>query len=331
MPRHAGHRVWGRLSVAFITLEALALTACGGGQTNHSAHGHVTFANQETGGRPVTLGLAMPQQRDPFQIALRDGVVNTARDDANATVIVFDAGDDPAQQAEQVKRLAAAHVTVLLVDAIDVAQLAPVLCQVHAGGVPIVAVDHRLPGSEAAEFVGSSDLQAGTVAAQQLIDLVPDASHVAMLVGAADARAAQDRTQGFASAMGDPSVNFKRAQFEVQVAAGTTRSGGAAAMSELIQRYPYVAGIFVQSAETALGALDVLRARGLVRKVAVIAVGSTPELLQATRSGEIAALIVEQPAIIGQRAAEAALELAKHQKVPDSQEVPLIVLTPENA
>jgi ribose transport system substrate-binding protein len=273
----------------------------------------------------------MRQERDDFEIALRDGVVNTARADANASVIVLDAGDDPVQQAEQVKRLAAAHVTVLLVDAVDSAQLGPALSQVHGTGVPIVAVDHRLAGSYAAAFAGSSDLQVGNIAAQQLMDLVPESSRVVMLVGATDPQAARDRSQGFRSAMGDASVNVKRAQLEAELVAGTTRSGGAAAMSKLLQRDSGVAGIFVQSADTALGALDVLRARGLVGKVAVVAVGATPDLLQATRSGEVAAVIVEQPAIIGQRAAELALELAKHQKVPDSQEVPLIVLTPQTS
>ena len=314
-----------------ITVETLALAACSSGETNHGTPETPAVANHETASGRVTLGFAMAQERDGFQIALRDGVVNTARADANATVVVLDAGDDPFQQAEQIKRLAAAHVAVLLVDAVDSAQLAPALSEVHAAGVPIVAVDHRLPGSYAVAFVGSSDLQAGNIAAQQLMDLVPESSSVVMLVGATDPQAARDRSQGFASAMADQSVNVKRAQLEAQLVAGTTRSGGAATMSKLLQRDSGLAGIFVQSADAALGALDVLRARGLVGKVAVVAIGGTPDLLQATRSGEVAAIIVEQPAIIGQRAAELALELAKHQKAPDSQEVPLIVLTPQNS
>jgi DNA-binding LacI/PurR family transcriptional regulator len=111
---------------------------------------------------------------------------------------------------------------------------------------------------------------------------------IATIAGPADMQAAVDRTEGWLDAMRSAGLAT-----DLLAQGDFTMAGGAAAMRELLERAPDLDGLFAASDLMAIGAIGVLRDRGIPVPEGVAVVGFDDS--SAATSGDIGLTTVHQP------------------------------------
>lgn len=172
----------------------------------------------------------------------------------------------------------------------------PTLVKVlSSSAVPMVFIG-RPVGINGVHHVDVDNVTGGRLATQHLIDR--GRRRIATITGPADMAASQDRETGWRLALEEAGLDASRR------ARGTfTLTSGAAAAGELLESWPDIDGIFVASDLMALGAIQVLHARGLrvPDDVAVVgyddlplaAEGQVPLTTVTNPVGELAMLAME--------------------------------------
>jgi DNA-binding LacI/PurR family transcriptional regulator len=111
---------------------------------------------------------------------------------------------------------------------------------------------------------------------------------IATIAGPADMQAAVDRTEGWLDAMRSAGLAT-----DLLAQGDFTMAGGATAMRELLERAPDLDGLFAASDLMAIGAIGVLRDRGIPVPEGVAVVGFDDS--SAATSGDIGLTTVHQP------------------------------------
>ncbi|MEE1784524.1 LacI family DNA-binding transcriptional regulator [Streptomyces sp. SP17BM10] len=148
----------------------------------------------------------------------------------------------------------------------------PLPDQVRALGLPTVLNGRRSP-QEPVAYVDSDNVGAGRSAVEHLAGR--GRRRIATITGPSDMDAAQGRLAGYRQGLAAAGLPAD----EGLVAAGDfTEEGGRRAMRELLERRPEIDAVFAASDLMAVGALAVLRARGLdvPGDVALVGVDDSP-------------------------------------------------------
>ena len=152
-------------------------------------------------------------------------------------------------------------------------------------------------------FVDVDNAASAAMGTQYLID--QGRHRIATIAGPADMPAGIDRTQGWTAALtaaGMPATRLVHGDF--------TLASGVRAMRELLEAHPDLDSVFVASDLMAVGAMSVLRERGIVipQEVAVVGFDDSP----AAVTGDIQLTTVHQPSTdMGSRMAETMLALLR--------------------
>ncbi|MEO8744160.1 MAG: substrate-binding domain-containing protein [Candidatus Dormibacter sp.] len=302
--------------VGALAIAALILGACGGGGAGTSA-------------KPK-IGLALSTLNNPFFVSVRDGAQKAA-DAAGLELVVADAANDNAKQADAISNFVTQQVKVIIVNPTDSDAVVPSVKKANDAKIPVIAVDRAANGGILASFIASNNVAAGNLGAQTLAKAVGQNAKVAMLIGIPGASAARDRGKGFTDGLADASVNTKGMQLVAQQVANFKRDEALNVMQNLLTAHPDLTGVFCQNDDMALGAIQAIKAKGLGGKVFVVGVDGTADAVTAIKAGDMYGTIAQQPEVMGQLAVENAAKIVKGQ-TPDAHiDVPLKVITKENA
>jgi ribose transport system substrate-binding protein len=296
---------------------SLLMVACGSSSTGGTA-------------KQVKIGLALSTLNNPFFVTLKDGAQKAATS-ANAQLIVADGANDNAKQADQVSNFITQKVDVIIVNPTDSDAVVPSVQKANSASIPVISVDRKSNGGTLASFIASNNVQAGKLGGQQLVKAVGQRAKVAMLIGIPGASAAIDRGQGFKNALADTSINTKGVQLVAEQVANFKRDDGLNVMQNILTAHPDITGVFAQNDEMALGAVQAIKAKGLTGKVFVVGVDGIDDAHAAIKAGDMFATVAQQPDVMGQLAVQAAVALANHQSVDAKKDVPLKVITKDNA
>jgi ribose transport system substrate-binding protein len=345
------------LATAATAVAALSLAACGGGPggapTPTTASRSVTSpaVSPATGPSPAPasspaaspaaapaigrapgkkIGLALSTLNNPFFVSLREGAQRAA-DQAGAELVVVDAANDNAKQADQIANFITQRLDVILVNPTDSDAIVPSVQKANDAGIPVIALDRAANGGNLASFIASNNVEAGKLGAQLLLEAVPQDAKVAMLVGIPGASAARDRGKGFTDALADSSVTSKGVTLVAQQVANFARDQALNVMENILTANPDLAGVFCQNDEMALGAVQAIRARGLAGKVAVVGVDGIADAIAAIKAGEMFGTIAQQPELMGELGVANAVKILTGQTPEPRVDVPLKVVTRENA
>lgn len=308
---------WSAILVS-VLISALAWTACGGQLSG------------ATGGNKKKIGFAVSTLANPFFVSLRDGAQKKASS-AGYDLLVADAQDDNAKQADEIANFITQKVDVIIVNPTDSDAVSPSVQKANGAGIPVIALDRSANAGSVASFIASDNVSAGKMGAEQLIKAVPQGAKVAMLVGVPGASAARDRGQGFAQGLADGSVNSKNATLVAQQVANFKRDQALNVMQNILTANPDLNGVFCQNDDMALGAVQAVKAKGLTGKVFIVGVDGIPDARAAVKAGDIYADIAQQPELMGSVGVETAQKIINKQSPQADQKVPVQVLTKGNA
>ena len=158
------HRILGAVAAAGVI--ALVATGCGRGGTAEPAG---SDGAAEPGGQGQIVGVAMPTQQSERWIADGDNVKQQL-EDMGYTVDLQYANDDIPRQQQQLDQMITNGADILIVASIDGTALATQLENAADKGIPVIAYDRLINGTEAVDFYVTFDnYQVGVQQAQTLL------------------------------------------------------------------------------------------------------------------------------------------------------------------
>jgi ribose transport system substrate-binding protein len=252
-----------------------------------------------------TIGLSISTLNNPFFVDLRDGA-QAAATKQGAKLIVTDAQNDATKQANDVQSFITQKVAAILVNPVDSDAIVPSVQAANDAKIPILALDRGSEGGEVAATIASDNVAGGSIAADFLAKAVGNGP-VFELQGIPGTSAARDRGKGFDTRIATkPGIKVVAKQ-----PAGFDRGQGLNVTQNLLQANPDVKGIFAQNDEMALG-------------------DGTPDGLKAVQAGTMAALVAQQPRLIGGTGVEDALKVLAGDKVETQPKVEVKLVTKDN-
>jgi ribose transport system substrate-binding protein len=171
--------------------------------------------------------------------------------------------------------------------------------------VPVVVFDSDLAGSDYVSFVATDNEAAGEMAGQALALRLKHAGNVVVLRYQEGSASTSLREKGFANAIrGHPEL---RVASDSQYGGATTETAEKASENVLLAQKAEsgnVQGIFAPNESTTFGLLLALRKAGLAGKIRFVGFDASDKLVQAVKTGEIDALVVQRPFEMGHLAVQ---------------------------
>ena len=108
----------------------------------------------------TTVALVTINQQALFFNQINDGAKQAA-DKAGAKLVIFNANNQPAAQNSAIEDYVAQKVDGIVLVAIDVNGVKPAITAAKKAGIPVVAIDARIPDGDNAAFIGVDNKGAG--------------------------------------------------------------------------------------------------------------------------------------------------------------------------
>ena len=288
-----------RLSKVFVVLlVAIALTACG---------------KKDGGKAEFKIGYASSGLNHPFQITLRDGVLEKAKE-LNVEVIVVDAQDDTAKQISSIEDLIQQKVNLIIINPVDSDAVATSIAAANKENIPVITVDRGANEGEVLTHIASDNVEGSKLAGDFIAESIGNKGNVVEIQGQPGAASARDRGKGFNDAIAaHPEIKNVYSQ-----PADWDRNAAMTVMENALESNPDVVAVFAHNDEMALGALRAVESKGLQDKVIVVGFDAIDEAVTSVQEGKLAATIEQQPKLMGSLAVENAVKYLKTQeKLPE--------------
>lgn len=273
---------------------------------------------------PPKIMLALSTLNNPFFIELRDGAVAEAKK-KNVNLIVVDAQNDSANQANQLATALSGSTKAVIVNPVDSDATGAPVTALNKANIPVIAVDRTVNGAKVASFIASDNVAGGMQAAKNLAASIGGKGSVLVLQGVAGTSASRDRGKGFAEGI----KAYPQITVVAEQTANFDRATALDVTTNLLQAHPGVTGIFAENDEMALGAIQALGSRAGT-SVMVAGFDGTDNGLAAIKVGTLTSTIAQQPGKLGALAVDQALAAATGKKGSSIVAVPVVSVTKSN-
>ena len=200
-----------------------------------------------------------------------------------------------------------------------------------AAKIPVVVFDSDLQGQDHASFVATDNYVAGKMAAEQMIKLLGGKGSVVVLRYQEGSASTTNREQGF--------IDRIKQEKDVKLASdnqfgGATTETAFATSENLLSAQKAatgaIAGVFAPNESTTFGMLLALRKAALNGKMHFIGFDSSDKLVQGLKSGDIDALVLQNPMNIGYLAVKTMVKVLRGQPVEKRIDTGAKLVTKEN-
>lgn len=312
MKSHSWHV---RLGMAVAVLLAVAVAACAAPTTGGSN------GNTSGGSNKYTIGFAVSTLNNPFFVAMVNGVKAEAQKEG-VSVVVVNGNNDPTTQLNQMQDLIQQKVNAILLNPTDSQSLSSAVQLANNAHIPVITLDRSVTSGQVATYIASDNIQAGKMAADEIIKALNGQGQVIDLQGSLGTSAEADREKGFtqeiATASGITVVARQSANFD--------RSTALNVMQNLLQAHPDVKGVFAQNDEMALGALKAIQ-QANKSGIAIVGIDGEQEVVNDVQQGTIYADIAQQPTQEGVLGVKYAVQVITGQTIAASVNSPLQLVT----
>ncbi|WP_315925232.1 sugar ABC transporter substrate-binding protein [Mesorhizobium sp. SP-1A] len=284
------------------------------------------------------IGVSMALFDDNFLTVLRNGMVEQAKGMKGVELQVEDAQNDVAKQLDQIKNFAASGVDAIIVNPVDTSATQAMSDAAKAANIPLVYVNRQpinvdtLPDKQA--FVASNEEESGTLETKEVCRLLKEAGKTEaaayVMQGELSNQAAVQRTKDIHDVIGSGDCGVKITIIAEQTANWSRDQAQNLMTNWLSTNTPFDA-LISNNDEMAIGAIQAMKAANVdMKKVVVAGVDATQDALAAMQAGDLDATVFQDAAGQGAGALDAALKLAKGEKVEKKVYIPFKLVTPAN-
>lgn len=276
------------------------------------------------------LGVAMAKYDDNFQTILRNGVQKHAAV-LDADIFMEDGHDSAELQMRQFRNLVNSKVDAIVVAMVNAKSAPEMLRLASAAKIPLVFVN-RNPGPDKwpaqTAFVGSDEVESGTLQMEELARRANYKGNVVILVGDPNNKSSLMRTEDVEKVVAKY-PNMKVVQKKV---GNWERSQAAAIVIDWVKAGVDFSIIAANNDEMAIGAIMGLEKAGKNAKdYWVGGIDGTPDGLKLMADGKMAVSVFQDAIGQANGAVEVALRLARGESLDSPLIwVPFKLITPEN-
>lgn len=309
-----------RLAVtAVIAVAGLGLAACGSDD-----------GESGTSGDAESIAAVIKGLDNPFFQQMEAGIKDGAGD-LKVTVQAASNITDTTGQLDKLNNVATQNPGCVIVNPIDGTNLVQGMAQLAAKDIPIVNIDSPVDAKAADEadaepdtYIGTNNVDAGTMAGEHMASLLPDGGKVAVIGGIAGDVTSNDRIEGFITGAGDG--------IEVlpTVAANWARDEALTQAATILRANPDLKGFFVANDDMALGVARAVSDAGRTGEVDIISVDGVEDGLKGVESGELSAVVAQYPYAIGEMGVNACRAAIAGKDLPDNVTAPVALVTADN-
>jgi len=197
--------------------------------------------------------------------------------------------------------------------ALDSVAALPLLEQMDADGIPVIAFDSGVEGDIPITTAATDNVAAAALAADKMVELAGDTGKVGVIVHDQTSRTGIDRTNGFVDRMAEayPNVEIIGPQYGAGDQLKSTDLAKA-----MIQANPDIIGFFGGNEGSAIGVVNAVNELDLAGELVVIGYDSGIAQIDAIRDGLMAGAVQQSPIGIGAKCVEAAAMALQGLEVP---------------
>jgi len=282
-------------TITIVGAAALVLSGCaGGGAANNGAGG---------GDDLITVGFAQTGSESGWRSANTESM-KTAFSEENGFKLVFNAADNKIEaQIAAVRGFISQGVDAIVIAPIVEDGWDDVLQEAKDADIPVILEDRTLTADQSlyAGWVGLDFKKEGVTAGTWAKENFTEPTKMVVLEGTTGSAPANDRAEGFDSAIEGSSITKIDSQ-----TGNFTRAEGKTVMEGFLQKYGKdgIDLVYAHNDDMALGAIDAIEAAGLVagEDIKIISIDAVHDGMQALSDGKIN-YIVECNPLLGELAA----------------------------
>ena len=283
------------IGVAAVGALLIALTGCAGG-------GDTAGAGGEAEASDLVVGFAQVGAESGWRTANTKSI-QSAFEDAGIELKFSDAQQKQENQIKAIRSYIQQGVDVIAFSPVVESGWDTVLKEAKDAEIPVVLTDRSVDSEDDSlyvSFLGSDFILEGEKAGEWVTAEYADADSVKIveLQGTTGAAPANDRAEGFRTALGDD------AKFDI-IASQTgdfTRAGGKQVMEAFLKSNPEIDLVYAHNDDMGLGAIEAIEAAGLVpgQDIKIVTVDAVKDGMQALADGKIN-FIVECSPLLGEQ------------------------------
>ncbi len=280
-----------------------------------------------------TIGVSIADLNLSFLKLVEKGMNEHVKSLDGVTLDIQDAGGFTTKQMEQVQGFISKKVDAIVIVATDTS-LTPKMTELSVqAGIPIVYVNRQpsdvdtLP--DTAAFVASNEVDSGTLQMQEVCKLMKGTGSILVMMGELSSFEAQQRTDDIYQVIrGD---NCKGISIVDEQSANWKSDDGYDLMNNWLSSGIEADAVVANNDDMALGAIKALKEAGVdMNDMIVAGIDATAPALDAMKAGELDVTVFQNAAAQGAGGLDAALKLAKGEKVERKIWVPFELVTPQN-
>jgi ribose transport system substrate-binding protein len=243
--------------------------------------------------------------------------------------LIWDGPDRETNSVRQIQIVDEAisrRVEGVVIAPVDRQNLVPSVDKLAELKIPCAIIDSGLDAVHFVSFASTDNYQGGVLAAQRLGHELGGKGNVLVVRHIAGSHAAVKRVSGFVDTISNDFPGIKIVASE---------SGQDSAVisekvtAEMLQQHPDVQGLFACNVDMSVGALRALQ-EAKRKDIKMVAFDPDKSLLDGLRSGEVSAIIVQDPYRMGYEGVKAVALYNKGQSSPRLIDTGLEVVTSEN-
>jgi ribose transport system substrate-binding protein len=236
--------------------------------------------------------------------------------------------DDRDEQIKVIEGFVSRGVHALVLAPLDANALVPSVREAAAAGIPVVVIDSDLAWDGQVATVATDNVQGGRLAARELGRRMEGRGRAALLRYVEGSASTMQREQGFLETLAAEFPGIELSSSGQR--AGATVEGAYRAAENLLNAQPDMDGVFCPCEPVVFGMLRALQDAGRAGSVHLVGFDATDKLLEALCSGQIDALIVQDPFRMGSLGVRAALDHLAGRPVERRVDTAAVAVTREN-
>ena len=274
-----------------------------------------------------TVALVTINQQALFFNQINDGAKQAA-DKAGAKLVIFNANNVAAAQNSAIEDYIAQKVDGIVLIAIDVNGVKPAVTAAKNAGIPVVAIDARIPDGDNAAFIGVDNKGAGEQIGKYFADYAKNkmgGSAKVGIVGALNSFIQNQRLDGFKAAAQGEGVKFLDT-----VDGQNIQDVALTAAENLMTANPDMNALYATGEPALVGAISAVTSQQGTGKVKVFGWDLTAQAIKGIDEGWIVAVVQQDPFQEGVAGVETVLKIKKGETVNPSIAIPVTIGTKDN-
>ena len=277
----------------------------------------------------TTIALVTINQQALFFNQVNDGA-QAAADKNGVKLVVFNANNSPVAQTSAIEDYITQKVDGIILLAIDVNGVKPAISDAKKAGIPVVAVDARIPDGDNAAFIGVDNKGAGEQIGKFFADYVKSqmgGSAKVGLVGALNSFIQNQRLDGFKGAVQAAGEDIK---FLDTVDGQNVQDVALTAAENLMTANPDMTALYATGEPALVGAISAVTSQKRTDKVKVFGWDLTAQAIKGIDEGWIVAVVQQDPYQEGATGVETLLKIKNGQPIQASIDIPVTIVTKDN-